>query len=288
MPPSCQGQPAICGATATDSCCASTLVPGGTYYRGYDMAGLGDESYPATVSDFRLDNYEVTVGRFRAFLAAGKGTQANPPRDGDGAHTRIPDSGWKASWNFRLKASHDVLVASVQCDSDFQTWTGNELQPMNCITWYEAMAFCIWDGGYLPTEAEWNYAAAGGNEQRAYPWSEPASELSLNSELASYGCVSDTSCSRANLVPVGSKPGGQGRWTHSDLAGNVFEWNLDYYKDAYPATCLDCAQLDEATNRMARGGSFYFHRDNMRSGIRTSRPSIERDSSFGVRCARRS
>ncbi len=46
----------------------------------------------------------------------------------------------------------------------------NENQPINCVTWYEAFAFCISDGGYLPTAAEWNYAAAGGSDQRAYPF----------------------------------------------------------------------------------------------------------------------
>jgi hypothetical protein len=65
---SCMGLAATCG-DGTKDCCASTLVPGTavTFYRGNDV------SAPATVSDLRLDVYEVTVGRFRALVNAGTG-----------------------------------------------------------------------------------------------------------------------------------------------------------------------------------------------------------------------
>src|SRR5689334_21712444 len=95
--PSCAGLPATCGPSGNEDCCESLLVPGGTFARSYDGVDYLDRSYPATVSDFYLDKYEITVGRFRAFVNAGMGTQASPPADGAGAHPKIPGSGWSSA-----------------------------------------------------------------------------------------------------------------------------------------------------------------------------------------------
>lgn len=84
---SCASLPATCGVSGNDNCCTSLEIPAGSYYRSYDLAGdgkFGDNTYPAAVSKFRLDKYEVTVGRFRAFVNAGMGTQMNPPVSGAG------------------------------------------------------------------------------------------------------------------------------------------------------------------------------------------------------------
>lgn len=64
VPPSCAGLPATCGSGGVDSCCASAPVAGASYFRSYDVANdnaFASRSNPATVSDFVLDRYEITV-----------------------------------------------------------------------------------------------------------------------------------------------------------------------------------------------------------------------------------
>jgi sulfatase modifying factor 1 len=298
--PSCVGLPTTCGPTASDDCCSTAeAIPGGTFYRSYDVAIDGmypSTSYPATVGGFRLDKYEVTVGRFRAFVEAGRGTQVAPPAVAVGAHAKISGSGWDASWNVALVADSLALIAGIKCNSTGQTWTdapsGNEDLPMSCVTWYEAFAFCAWDGGYLPTEAEWNYAAAGGSEQRAYPWSSPASLMEINCAFANYkiDVPSGTYCSSGTVGAVdhvGSQsPKGDGKWGHTDLSGNVWEWTLDGYASPYGNPCIDCANLTPASDRVLRGGNFNDVASTLRGGLRVNFTPVGRSVDIGIRCAR--
>jgi len=291
---SCMGLAMTCGGGGTDSCCRAAPVDGGTFYRSYDVATdlYNDMGAPATVSAFVLDKYEVTVGRFRAFVNAGLGTQASPPATGAGAHPKLAGSGWDSAWNTSLVANMTALVAAVKCDSTYQAWMdtpgANENKPMNCVTWYEAMAFCIWDGGYLPTEAEWNYAASGGSEQRAYPWSNPATSMTIDCTYANYSpgnyCVNAPTGAVNRVGSESSK--GDGRWGHSDLTGNVWEWTLDWYTGTYPLPCNDCANLTTSSTRVIRGGSFGDVASNLRAAYRYNYTPSYRNYYFGWRCAR--
>jgi formylglycine-generating enzyme required for sulfatase activity len=310
-PPSCMGLAMTCGPSATSDCCASSLVPGnapgarmagGVFYRSYDLAAdaqYQDKSYPATVSDFRLDTYEVSVGRFRAFVSAGMGTQASPPAQGAGAHAMIPASGWDSSFDSSLASTTAQLEMGLgSCSglgSSAASWTdlpgGNEDLPINCVSWFEALAFCIWDGGYLPTEAEWNYAASGGSDQRAYPWSNPPGLVAISCLDANYDvdgqngyCVNGTA---GSVERVGSaSPTGDGPFGQADLAGNVAEWMLDWYASPYSTPCNDCADLIVAPYRAVRGGAWNYLSRNLRVAARSfSEPALQ-DSATGLRCAR--
>ena len=278
--PSCAGLSTTCGPSGNESCCTSLLVPGGTFNRP-------NSGYAATLSDYYLDKYEITVGRFRAFVDAGMGTQNNPPAAGAGAHPLITGSGWDSAWNANLPLDTAALKARLQRYQVLSTWTDtpgdNENRPQNYFDWYTAFAFCAWDGGRLPTDAEWNYAAVGGSEQREHPWGNADADYTM----ASYDCMGDgvSGCSLADFILVGTKPAGNARWGHADLAGNVWEWTLDCDgEDEMP--CNDCANLLDPTFRVMEGGcagnpdTYLGPGDHAR--LRPGQPNGD----IGARCAR--
>jgi sulfatase modifying factor 1 len=282
---SCQGNEAGCGDA---SCCENPLVEGGSFYRsGYATEGgsVDDTSFPATVWSFSLDEYEVTVGRFRSFLASGCFT----PTEGAGAHPSIPGSGWDTSWNLALSVDAGTLASTMEefCNAyggvpggRSTLLGGDDRLPINCVNWYEAFAFCIWDGGRLPTEAEWNYAAAGGSLQRVYPWSMPPFNSTVDARYAWFDSDSGTP------VIVGSLEAGAGRWGQLDLAGNLSEWVLDDF-GKYPPACDGCASVadDGAALRVYRGGSFAESAETLTTGFRDYQGPNYRVAVRGLRCA---
>jgi sulfatase modifying factor 1 len=299
------------------SCCAGSILPEGNLLRSYDgiSPGYTSQAFLATVDSLWLDKYEITVGRFRRFVNAVAGGWL--PTAGSGKHSYINaglgvevaavdganEPGWDAAWNANLSTTADAWNVALACDPMAQSWTptagANENLPANCMTWYEAYAFCIWDGGFLPTEAEWDYAASGGGEQRVYPWSSPASSATIDCSHANYyGATMGTDFCVAPGVgatnAVGSEsPEGDGKWGQSDLAGNVFEWNLDLLAP-YVIPCSNCAYLTDtstdasttAAMRVIRGGAFENPATFQLASVRKSYGPANRTSSLGARCAR--
>lgn len=306
----CGGTPGDDKAEGASDCCQTIAVPGGTFNR------FNDPRYPAKVSPYLLDAYEVTAGRFRAWVEATNGDlRGNAPKPGDGAHPKVANSGWRAEWSTVLPASRaevDALLGPEKCQEggnieDFGTltwWTKSveskvkqantsnaavlaantkaalDGKPINCVPWHVLMAFCIWDGGRLPTDAEWSYAAQAGSEQRTFPWGDfdakdlvrvdNRKDLSLVPLLAAgskymsaslydptlgpnefptnyvhtYGGKFRTKNDNASHVPpVGRRALGNGKWGHADLAGGMYEWTMDE-GPIRPGTCDDCANVD--------------------------------------------
>jgi formylglycine-generating enzyme len=304
----CNAAPSATNAPST----TSLEVPGGSYDRTYanDGSGASGQSDPASVSGFRLDRDLVTVGRFRTFLAASLAGWSPPA--GSGKHRHLNDGqglassegrayepGWDPGDTGQLATTAADWMSRLNCEPSFQTWTDaeglHETLPLNCVDWYEAYAFCIWDGGFLPSEAEWEYTAAGGDEQREYPWG--STDPNLDPQTSSHYLISDcnypvgsTACSGAvNIAPVGTAALGAGRWGQVDLAGELAEWTLDWYApyvDPSIDPCADCVYLTDFSYRVVRGGSFGTDTDDVFPWARDGDVPGSRNAFYGFRCAR--
>ncbi len=303
LPASCQGAagPGIsrCGPDGGENCCSSPMVAGGTFRRSFDGKVNVDGTHPATVSGFRLDRFETTVARFRRFVTAA--SAGWKPSAGAGKHTHLPggslamvgtagaEPGWDTAWNDRLASAPVQWSAELTCEAPQNTWTDqpgvNEAKAINCTTWYQAYAFCIWDEGFLPSEAEWNFAAAGGDEQRLFPWSKPPADSTIDCSYANYADYDAATQCNSNVLIPGSFPKGDGRWSHADLLGNVVEWTLDSYLD-YVNPCVNGVNLLPATYTSLRGGCFYGIPGSPYVSGRILDMPQRVSRGFGVRCAR--
>jgi formylglycine-generating enzyme required for sulfatase activity len=334
-PPSCApGGPGMTncgpGGSGTESCCTSLEVTGRTFDRTYDPHLLNDggttvgvavaadggpigEAAPATVSSFRLDKYLVTVGRFRQFINAltpPDGGIGWLPSPGSGKHTHLnggaglvdtgPTGGYEPGWI----ASDDNYVApstiTLTSDAPYSTWTASassqENLPINSVNWYEAYAFCIWDGGFLPSQAELEYAAAGGGQQREYPWGSLPPDYT--NQYAIYGCYypssSGTCSGTVNIAPVGYPIQGAGLWGQLDLAGDVYEWELDWVAPLggipgnpyFVEPCVDCADVTSGGTRSFLGGAFEDDAWYLAPSNSFSSSPLESNRLTGIRCAR--
>lgn len=214
---------------------------------------------------------------------------------------QLPSGGHESGWSAADVIAVAPTDASLSCDDRSDIWTPApttyENHPVKCVSWAEAYAFCIWDGGFLPSDAEWLYAAAGGSEQRRYPWG--SSDPGTSNEYAIYACLYPSGargrdegfCNGENLAPVGMATLGAARWGQQDMAGELWEWTMDSTPESrvptsYAEACDDCAHLSPEQERVVRGGDFESDEDELLPTTRETRRPTGRYPVVGLRCAR--
>ena len=157
---------------------------------------------------------------------------------------------------------------------------GKESHPVVHVTWRDALAYCRWLSGVtgkrvaLPSEAEWEKAARGDKDRRAYPWGEAFDATRCNSRDLGLG----------DTTPVGIFPEGASPYGVLDLSGNVWEWTRSNYRD-YPYDPDDGREeLDNNDPRVLRGGAFgYAYLNRVRCACRVRGNPLFRDHDVGFR-----
>ncbi|AUS04155.1 formylglycine-generating enzyme family protein [Pseudotamlana carrageenivorans] len=191
-------------------------VTGGTFTMGNKDGAKGSDEVPThkiTLSDFSIGKTEITVAQYRYYCNE---TGVEMPKE--------PNWGW------------------------------NDNSPIINVSWDEAVNYCDWLSEKLkgkitlPTEAQWEYAARGGNKSKGYNYSG-------GNKMKNVGWFIENSNDKTQPVAT-KKPNELGIY---DMSGNVWEWCLDWYKKEYYAksTTIDPLNIISADYKVLRGGSWY-------------------------------
>lgn len=238
-----------------------TDVPAAEFQMGcnnaIDTVCRDDENpyHKVMINAFRIDKYEVSAGDYKKCVDAGACNNNN-----------------SAELHY-LSFTEDMA-----CNFGPE---GKYTNPMNCVSWYGAKAYCEWAGKRLATEAEWEKAARGLDGQK-FPWGNDP----LDKERAIY---TSTGTSRAGTAAIGSKETGKSPYGAYDMIGNVREWVNDWYSDTYYGkSSLNNPQGPGSSDKKSlRGGSWASDDEaDLRASSRYGKAPSARDTDIGLRCVK--
>ncbi|MBF0180559.1 MAG: SUMF1/EgtB/PvdO family nonheme iron enzyme [Magnetococcales bacterium] len=154
---------------------------------------------------------------------------------------------------------------------------GQPEHPVVGVAFADALAYALWIGGNLPTEAQWECAAKAGAQFRLYPWGDEEPSATM----ANIGNVS------SSTSPVRGCPAGRNPWGLYDLCGNVWEWCLDGWAPDYyqklEKGALDPVNTAQSGERVLRGGGFDSFAIQGRCSFRHHAPEQQVGRSIGFR-----
>ncbi len=232
-------------------------VPAGTYLLGSDEDS-DNPKHQAKLGAFYMARYPVTYKQYQAFVEDKNGF-AN------------------IKWWQGLHADGLKQQAEGVGDQRFKF----DNHPCECVSWYDAMAFCRWLSaklGYevrLPREDEWE-AAARGTDERRYPWGNDYKSgfANINETYKGYevGAYYLETTTAVGIYPQGASP-----WQVLDMSGNVWEWTLDEYQER------KSNKLTNNESRALRGGSWDYLSVFARAAYRYLDSPADRNFGLGFR-----
>lgn len=301
--------------------CAMALIPAGSFMMGGDNDEARSDEFPKhkiSLSAFWMDKTPVTNAQFAEFIKKSNYiTTAEKPVDWEQLKLQLPP------WTPKPR-DEDLMPASLifikqnqpvplNDPSIWWAWVHNTNwqhphgpessiedlnHPVVHVSWDDALAYCNYYGKRLPTEAEWEYAARGGLENKLYPWGdEPINEGKQKANVwQGEFPYENKRVDSIYTTAVGTYPANN--YGLYDMAGNVWEWVSDWYDHQYYSSSdnLVNPQGPQQSNdpsepfapkKVIRGGSFLCNA-NYCTGYRVSaRMRTSTDTSMehlGFRC----
>jgi len=309
------------------------LIPGGEFVMGTDDPNSMPNERPAhrvKVNAFLIDEHDVTNGEFAKFVAATHYvTTAERPVDWEQMKKQVPPGTPKPADEVLKPGSLVYTPPDHAVDTrdmgNWWTWTsgacwnhpqgpgrninGKDDLPAVQVSWDDAAAYAKWAGKRLPSEAEWEYAARGGNggakANTRYYWGDefkPGGKFMCNTFTGEFPHRNTAEDGFAVASPVKSfPPNGYGLY---DMAGNVWQWTSDLYradihavavqmgKTSLPevSECFDPTRdMPHAVERVVKGGSFLCNPsycESYRPVARRGMPPDTGTEHVGFRCAK--